>query len=251
VARMNRFGQLNKERETDMINKENIEYTMVVKFYFIGSYGQQNYLVGKIIKKMANELPLGYRLKQQIFFGGNWNDNAEHDNRFYILLMILAIIFGICAVVFESLRQPFVVLAMIPLSFIGAFLSFYLFDVPFGQGGYAALLLLSGLTVNSALYIINDLNDIRKKQPNMLPHQQFIHAMRQKIVPVMLTIFSTMLGLVPFLFSGKQELFWFSIALGTIGGLLFSVVVLLVILPLLLRGVTSSLVVPASKKFEA
>ncbi|TKG94495.1 efflux RND transporter permease subunit [Puteibacter caeruleilacunae] len=235
IARMDFFGTLKKERVTDLINKENMEYTMVVEFDFIGSYGQKEYLVGRVIKKMADELPIGYRLKQQIFYGGAWGNKSDKDNRLFILILILAIIFGICAIVFESLRQPFMVLVMIPLSFIGVFLTFYLFDVPFGQGGYAALLLLSGLTVNAALYIINDLNAIRRRYQHLDPLRAYVYAFRQKIVPIMLTIFSTVLGLIPFLFGGEKDVFWYSLALGTMGGLLFSLVALVVVLPLMVR----------------
>ena len=236
IARMNFYGQLKKQRITDLINKENMEYTMVVEFDFIGSYGQKEYLVGKVIKKMADELPIGFRLKQQTFYGGMWGDKNEKDNRFLIILLVLTIIYAICAVVFESLTQPFVVLVMIPLSFIGVFLTFYLFDIAFGQGGYASFLLLSGLTVNSALYIINDLNNVRRNSPGMKPLSQYIHAFRQKIVPIGLTIFSTVLGLIPFLYGGQKEVFWFSLAIGTIGGLLFSMFALSVFLPLFLKG---------------
>ena len=236
IARMNFYGQLKKQRIADLINKENMEYTMVVEFDFIGSYGQKEYLVGKVIKKMTDELPIGFRLKQQTFYGGMWGDKKEKDNRFLIILLVLTIIYAICAVVFESLTQPFVVLLMIPLSFIGVFLTFYLFDIAFGQGGYASFLLLSGLTVNSALYIINDLNNVRRNSPGMKPLSQYIHAFRQKIVPIGLTIFSTVLGLIPFLYGGQKEVFWFSLAIGTIGGLLFSLFALSVFLPLFLKG---------------
>jgi len=237
LARMNYYGSLKRERVTDLINKEDMEYTMVVEFDFIGSYGQKEYIVGKVIKKMADELPIGFRLKQQTFYGGIWADKSENDNRLLIILLVLLIIYAICAVVFESLTQPFVVLVMIPLSFIGVFLTFYLFDLGFGQGGYASFLLLSGLTVNSALYIINDLNNIRRSMPDMPALAQYIHAFRQKIVPITLTILSTVLGLVPFLYGGKKEVFWFSLSIGTIGGLLFSLFALAVFLPLFLKGI--------------
>ncbi|MCL3781511.1 efflux RND transporter permease subunit [Prolixibacteraceae bacterium JC049] len=237
IGRIDKIGQLKRERVTNLINKENMEYTMVVEFDFIGSYGQKEYLVGRVIKKMADELPIGYRLKQQTFFGGMWSDKEESNKELYIIGLILLIIYGICAVVFESLKQPFMVISMIPLSFIGVFLTFYWFSVPFGQGGYASLLLLSGLTVNSALYIINDLNGIRKKNRNLLAVKEYIYAFRQKIVPIVLTIVSTVLSLVPFIVEGREELFWYSIALGTMGGLVFSVIGLVIVLPVMVRKI--------------
>ncbi|MCG8477323.1 MAG: efflux RND transporter permease subunit, partial [Cytophagales bacterium] len=158
MARLEGMGRMTRNRVSRQINKENMEYTMVVEFDFIGSDGQRHVLMEPIIKKMANELPIGYRLEQESFQWGSWQKDGKKDNRLYILLLILAIIYGICAIVFESLRQPLWVLAMIPISFIGVFLVFYGLSVPFSPGGYASLLLLSGLAVNASLYIINDLN---------------------------------------------------------------------------------------------
>lgn len=50
-------------------------------------------------------------------------------------------------------------------------------------------------------------------------------------MPTLLTILSTALGLIPFLTDGPDEVFWYAFALGTIGGLAFSVVALVFFLP--------------------
>ena len=59
----------------------------------------------------------------------------------------------------------------------------------------------------------------------------YLRAFSRKIQPISLTILSTVLGLVPFLFDGPGEVFWFAFAIGTIAGLLFSVLALLFWLP--------------------
>ena len=48
----------------------------------------------------------------------------------------------------------------------------------------------------------------------------------------MLTILSTILGLIPFVVGEHREPFWFALAAGTMGGLLFSLVGILFYLPL-------------------
>lgn len=237
VTRLNGLGSFSKEREQDLINKENMEYTMVVEYNFIGSYGQKEYIIGQVEQRLVQELPVGYRIKQQYYQGGNWLDEKADQTQVWMLLLVAAIIFFICAIVFGSLLQPLAVLMMVPLSFIGVFLTFWYFDFGFDQGGYASLLLLSGLTVNSALYILNDLNTMRKRFACLSPLRAYLKAYNNKLVPVVLTLFSTVLGLAPFLSGGKKEAFWFSLAAGTIGGLLFSMVAIVVILPLFVRGI--------------
>ena len=60
-------------------------------------------------------------------------------------------------------------------------------------------------------------------------------AYNHKIIAVLLPIISTVLGLIPFLIDGpKAEEFWFSFTIGTIGGLLFSIIALVFFMPILM-----------------
>jgi len=130
----------------------------------------------------------------------------------------------------DSLRQPFFIILTIPISFIGLFLIFSLFDFPFDQGGYAAFVMLGGLVVNASIFIVNDLNNARLKHYN----RSVIKSVLGKAQPILLTILSTCFGLIPFLVEGESEVFWFALAIGTIGGLVFSVVGVFLCLPVFL-----------------
>ena len=59
----------------------------------------------------------------------------------------------------------------------------------------------------------------------------YVKAFGRKITPIMLTVISTILGLIPFLTDGPKEVFWFDFAIGTMGGMVFSVIAVLVVLP--------------------
>ena len=132
----------------------------------------------------------------------------------------------------QSLKQPFAIISMIPLSFIGVFLTFYLFDFNFDQGGYASFILLCGISVNSALFIINDYNNLKKQYPKRNEQDLYFKAFNYKIIPIILTIISTIVGLIPFVWNGQNEAFWFSFAVGSIGGLLFSLIGIFFYLPM-------------------
>jgi multidrug efflux pump subunit AcrB len=109
------------------------------------------------------------------------------------------------------------------------FLSFAVFDSYFDQGGYAAFILLGGLVVNSVVFILNDFNQLKRKT-----NRAFIKVVAAKTKPITLTLLSTCLGLVPFLIGGENEVFWFALAIGTIGGLIISVITTMVFLPVIL-----------------
>ena len=83
------------------------------------------------------------------------------------------------------------------------------------------------IAVNSGIYLVSTwLRDGGQKSV-----KAYVRAFDKKIWPISLTIISTVLGLVPFLFDGPSEVFWFAFAVGTIAGLLFSVLALLFFLP--------------------
>jgi multidrug efflux pump subunit AcrB len=60
----------------------------------------------------------------------------------------------------------------------------------------------------------------------------YLKAYNHKIIPVFLTVLSTVLGLVPFFIDSETDDFWFSFAVGTTGGLLFSIVALVFVMPI-------------------
>jgi multidrug efflux pump subunit AcrB len=86
--------------------------------------------------------------------------------------------------------------------------------------------------VNSGLYIINDYNNLKKNKSQKPLLQLYLKAYNQKILPVILTVLSTIIGLIPFVWGGQHEVFWFAFAVGTIGGLIFSIIALLIYQPL-------------------
>jgi multidrug efflux pump subunit AcrB len=141
-------------------------------------------------------------------------------------------IFFICSIFFESLRTAALLLLLIPLSFIGIFLIFYWVDAPFDQGGYVSFLLLSGIVVNALILIMAEYHQLLRAYPWRKRIDLFHRAFRMKSTPIFLTIISTTLGLIPFLLHGQDEVFWYSLALGAIGGLLFSIIVIVLIVPL-------------------
>jgi multidrug efflux pump subunit AcrB len=159
--RLKNIGFLNRERTGDVIRKENQEYQLMVEYDFIGPWELNRRVRDRYLEQINAQLPIGFSAidKSQ---GGGWN--TEETSQYWLLLIVTAVVFFLCAILFESLWQPLAVVTAIPVSFIGLFLTFAIFKIKFDQGGYAAMILLCGLTVNSALYIINDFNNLRKSR---------------------------------------------------------------------------------------
>jgi multidrug efflux pump subunit AcrB len=121
---------------------------------------------------------------------------------------------------------------VIPISYIGVFLTFYLFGLNFDQGGFASFVLLCGITVNASIYILSEFNDIRRRRPLLSSRRAYVRAWNVKMIPIFLTISSTLLGFIPFMVGEGKEAFWFPLAAGTMGGLIMSFVGIFFYLPI-------------------
>lgn len=225
--KLNQLATIEKKKMGNSIQKYNQQYRLAVAYNFIGDNQLATISKEKHIDELKKKLPIGYKV-----FDRSYDEWDKKDDKQYLLLFIvILIIFFICAILLESLKQPFAIISMIPISFIGVFLVFYLFEINFDQGGYASFVLLSGTCVNAALYIINDYNNFKREYPLRNPKLLYFKAFNYKIIPVILTIVSTITGLIPFVWNGQNEAFWFSFAVGSIGGLLFSLIGIFIYLP--------------------
>ena len=225
-------GEIEKQLTGKSIYKKDQVYQVYLNYNFIGPGPLAQMVQERATEAINQVLPLGYKAhKPESFIYWNLKDKKQY----WLLLLIIVIIWFTTAILFESLLKPLAVISLIPISFIGVFLTFYLFGFNFDQGGFASFILLSGLVVNAAIYIINDFNNLTeyKNRPNTII--TYLKAFNQKITAIVLTILSTVLGLVPFVWGGQSEVFWFAFAAGSMGGLLFSFLAVLLYLPLFLK----------------
>ena len=212
------LGSIDKRRTGLEIRKENQSYTLQVRYDFIGSYELSKRFQEQVVDHFNNDiLPVGFKAENPS--GGWFFHNKERYA--WLIFLIIAVIYVMLAITFESFRYPLPVIFLIPISFIGLFLVFGLTDFAFDQGGFAAFVMLSGIVVNAGIYLVTTYQETN----------DYIKAFTRKITPICLTILSTIIGLLPFLSDGPEEVFWFDFAIGTIAGLLFSIVAIVFILP--------------------
>ena len=204
---------------------------ITVGYDFIGNYELSRLILGRNIDETNALLPLGYTAQTSTYT--YWWDQKKTN--YYLLFLVIVIIYFICSILLESFKQPIVVISLIPFSFIGMFITFHIFNITADEGVFAAMILLCGLVVNATLYILNDFNSLRRRKPGLPERKAYIKAFNGKIVPIILSILATIVGLIPFLLTGKDERFWFALAAATISGLIFSMIGLIVYQPIMLR----------------
>lgn len=212
------------------VAKENQQYRLCLQYEYIGAAEQGKKLQKKDLEEFNAELPMGYTAESDSV---DWSWGKKENKQYLLLLVIIAIIFFISAILFNSLKQPLAIIFVIPVSYIGVFLTFFWFQLNFDQGGFAAFVLLCGITVNASIYVLNEYNSIRRRFPKMEPLRAYTKAWNAKVTPIFLTVVSTILGFIPFMVGMQKEAFWFPLGAGTIGGLVMSVVGIFFLLPIL------------------
>lgn len=227
--KLSELATVEKGQMPQQVAKENQQYRLCLQYEYIGSYEQGNRILKKDLEEFNKKLPMGYTVSAE---GGNWSWGEKDYRQYSLLLIVISIIFFTTSILFNSLKQPLAIIFVIPVSYIGVFLTFYWFRLNFDQGGFASFVLLCGITVNASIYILNEYNSIRRRLPRISPLRAYTKAWNAKIIPIFLTVVSTILGFIPFMVGAKKEGFWFPLAAGTIGGLIMSVIGVFVFLPI-------------------
>ena len=212
------------------LHKEDRQYIRLVAFEYLGSeYFGSKYL-DQVLGEMKTLLPPGYEASRQ---RGRWGYGSQAKPYGILLLIILANFF-ICALLFEHLVLPFYIILMVPVSFTGLFLTFAWGDFYFDQGGYAAFVMLTGLVVNAAIFIVHDYQQAVKQNPGLPGNPLLIRVIANRSRTILLTTIAAASSLLPVIREGPDEVFWFSLAVGVLGGLAFSMIAVFIVLPVLM-----------------
>jgi len=161
-----------------------------------------------------------------------------------IILLSLGLLYLVLAAQFESLLQPFIVLFVLPFSMAGAVLMLWITNQSLNLIALTGLVIMVGVVVNDAILKVDMINRIHK-QTNDLRHAIHLAGTR-RLNAILMTSLTTILALLPVLFSGGlgadlQRPLAFTI----IGGLLVGTLASLYLIPLLYMG-WSRLVTPRS-----
>ena len=215
---------LEKCQPPQEIVKQNQEYQLCLQYEYIGSSVMGDKVSREADSVFSAKLPAGFSVKYDRL---NYSWGKDDSSQYLLLAVVVGIIFFITSVLFNSLKLPAVVLGIVPVSYTGLFLTFYVFGLNFDQGGFAAMVLLCGISVNASIYIVNEFQRQRRKKTDF---KAFVKALDIKAAPVFLTVLSTALGFLPFM-TGEKEAFWFPLAAGTVGGLVMSLLGIFLFLP--------------------
>ena len=179
------------------------------------------------------ELPPGYSWK----FGRGFERQDETQQMMaQNILLGIACIFLVMAALFESLLFPFsIILGSILFSVFGVFLFFAATGTTFSFMASIGIMILIGVVVNNGIVLVDHINNLRNQ--GMPRNLAIVEAGRDRLRPILMTVATTILGLAPLAVGttqvGGDGPPYFPMARAIIGGLGFSTVVSLLVVPAL------------------
>jgi HAE1 family hydrophobic/amphiphilic exporter-1 len=187
------------------------------------------------VEKMMKEfqLPPGYNWK----FGRGFERQDETQQMMLTnILLGIACIFLVMAALFESLLFPFsIILGSIVFSVFGVFLFFAATGTTFSFMASIGIMILIGVVVNNGIVLIDHVNNLRRS--GMPRNEAIIEAGKDRLRPILMTVATTIVGLAPLAISttqvGGDGPPYFPMARAIIGGLAFSTLVSLLVVPAL------------------
>jgi HAE1 family hydrophobic/amphiphilic exporter-1 len=187
--------------------------------------------VNSLMEQM--ELPPGYSWKE----GRGFERNDETADMMVTNIVLgVACIFLVMAALFESLLLPFsIILGSIVFSIFGVFLFFAATGTTFSFMAMIGIMILIGVVVNNGIVLVDHVNNLR--QEGVPRDKAIVIAGRDRLRPILMTVATTIVSLTPLAMGttqvGGDGPPYYPMARAIIGGLAFSTVVSLLVVPAL------------------
>ena len=199
-----------------------------------------NTTLGELAKAIETEvvpqldIPVGY----STHIGGNYETQQDTFSDMILLgLMIILLVYIVMASQFESLRMPAIIMFSIPFALSGVIVALWLTGRSLDMIGALGLVLLVGIVVKNGIVLVDYINLMRERGHEL--NEAIQMSGRSRIRPVLMTAFTTILGMIPMaVSSGEGAEMWQPLGIVVIGGLTVSTFLTLYVVPVL-YGVVS------------
>ena len=240
---LNNFITRTTRPSSDTITRENAARKMT-----IAADVRPGVLVDNMVREVqaviaSNTIPDTVRIK---FKGEEEKQNESQQFLLKAFSIALFMILVVLLVQFNSFLQALLVLSAIIMSTIGVMLGHLIIQKPFSivMSGIGVIA-LAGIVVNNNIILIDTFNQIKKTAPTL--RRALLETGAQRLRPVLLTSFTTSLGLLPavlqtkvdfiarnFSFGGAAGQWWFQLSSSIFFGLIFATLLTLLVTPTLL-----------------
>ncbi|MCX7955314.1 MAG: efflux RND transporter permease subunit [Bacteroidales bacterium] len=189
------------------------------------SLGQLANQIQNIVNKI--EKPEGI----DVVVGGAFQDqmDAFKDLAFMFVVAII-LVYLTMAAQFESLTMPIIIMTAIPFVISGSLIALFITGKTLSVNAAIGIIMLIGIATKNSIVLVDFINLLRDRGQSLI--DAITNAARSRLRPILMTAVTTLFGMLPMALStGEGSEQWSVIGISVIGGLFFSTIISLIIVP--------------------
>lgn len=214
-------------------------------------YHYNRYKSATISANVAEGYTLGDGIDEMQRIGGVLLDNSfetalsgpsrdfaeSKSNISFALILALLLVFLVLAAQFESFIDPLIIMLTVPMAIAGALLTLWIFGQTLNIFSEIGMLLLIGIVTKNGILIVEFAN--QKMASGMNKHEAAFEAAAARFRPILMTSLATIFGALPIALAlGSSAQSRSSLGMVVVGGLLFSLILTLFVIPVIYRLMT-------------
>ncbi|MDX9847064.1 MAG: efflux RND transporter permease subunit [Tenuifilaceae bacterium] len=226
AVRIKDIGKVTEYTTPPVINRENRQRVVkITSALYKASITDVVANIWKEVDKM--EVPTGLAID----IGGDAEEQQESfADLINLLLLIIMLVYIVMATQFESLRSPFIIILSLPFAFTGVFLALYVTGQTLNLISMIGAVMLVGIVVKNGIVLVDYTNLMRDRGYEL--KEAVVMSGRSRLRPVLMTTLTTLLGMLPLAMGiGEGSEMWTPMGVAIIGGLLFSTIITLILIP--------------------
>lgn len=162
--------------------------------------------------------------------GGETDDSNQAFIEIVLAIVVgITLMIGILTLQFNSYLHMRYVLSILPYSLIGIMSGLAITQSTLSFPSMMGFIALSGIVVNNSILLIDMMNQMRRADPDKSIREVVLDTAANRLRPILLTTITTVFGMIPLTFAGDL---WAPLAYAVMFGLIFSVVITLVLIPI-------------------
>lgn len=214
---------------SSVINHEDGKRVVSV-FADVTAEGNAREAQAEALRLVEEQLDLPDDIELSTGGGETEESNKAFMEMFLALVVGVALMVGILTLQFNSYLHMRYVLTILPYSLIGIFTGLALTHSSLSFPSMMGFIALSGIVVNNSILLIDMMNHLRREDPEKPIREIVLDASGSRLRPILLTMMTTVIGMIPLIFAGDL---WSPLAYAVMFGLVFSVVITLVLIPII------------------
>ena len=228
-VKLKEVGSVVEEYAAPMIERENRQRVISVKST-LGAGVALGDVVTEL-RQLIAEYPTPDGVDLEV--GGTVEDQGDaFSDLLTLFVLIVILVYIVMATQFESLKFPFIIMFTIPFAFTGVFLALWMTSTPLSLIALIGAIMLVGIVTKNGIVMVDYMNLLIERGSGVF--DAVIAGGKSRLRPVLMTSFTTILGMLPLAIgTGAGSETWQPMGIAVIGGLTFSTILTLFIVPVL------------------